>query len=347
MNRGTFAVLALIALLLAGLAIMTERGGDTVSIAGSSAGELLLPDLAERLGDIASITINGAGDEPLVRVERSGTEWVVAEQDGYPAAAGKVNGLLIALGEARIVEEKTADPNFHSRLGVEAIESPEATGLEVELTAAEGESFALILGDAYGEGERYARASASAQSVLIDRNPEIAREPADWVQPEILAIPANRVQRVEITHADGERLVIRKEAPELTDFQVESLPAGRELQYAGIANVTGSVLQSLNLEAVSRPPDSPGELLSSTEFRTFDGLVITVTATTAEEADGEPWLSFAARFDAAQAATDSDASAEAAALNERLAGWRYRIPAYQYSQMTRHMEDLLRAPPSE
>ena len=36
------------------------------------------------------------------------------------------------------------------------------------------------------------------------------------------------------------------------------------------------------------------------------------------------------------AATAADiAIAEAAALNERLAGWRYRIPAYQYSQMTR------------
>ena len=39
--------------------------------------------------------------------------------------------------------------------------------------------------------------------------------------------------------------------------------------------------------------------------------------------------------------------AEAALLNERLGGWRFRIPSYQYSQMTRRMNDLLRAPPSE
>jgi Domain of unknown function (DUF4340) len=387
MNRKTFAILAVVAVLLAAVAFLAQRGGDTAAIAGDSAGQLFVPGLAEQLEGIAAIEIRGAGDARLARIERPGEQWVVAEQDGYAAAPGKISALLIALAEARIVEEKTADPEFHSRLGVEAVDAAEATGLEVTLTGSDGTSFELILGDAYGDGERYARLAASAQSVLIDRNPDVARDPAEWVRPEIVAIPSGRVQRVQIDHAGGERLVIRKDARELTDFQVESVPEGRELQYAGIANVSGSVLQNLELEAVSRQPEAPGETLATTEFRTFDGLVLTVTATAAEEADGEPWLSFAARFDAEQAlafaaesvddvgadpAPDNDAAAndtdaetaaaadpaadgepaddaiaEAAELNARLAGWRYRIPAYQYSQMTRRMEDLLRAPPSE
>jgi hypothetical protein len=325
----------------------------------------------------------------LARIERAGEDWVVVEQGGYAAATAKVASLLIALAEARIVEEKTADPAFHSRLGVEAVDSATATGLEVTLTANDGASFEIVLGDAYGDGERYARLAASAQSVLIDRNPDVARDPADWVRPEIIAIPSSRVQRVEIRHADGEGLVIHKEARELSDYTVDSVPTGRELQYAGIANVTGSVLQALELDAVSRAPEAPGEVLATSEFRTFDGLVITVTATEAEEPEGQPWLSFAARFDAdqalnfatetvedlaaaaapaevadadaaatedsdddasdatAEATTADDPTAEAAALNQRLAGWRFRIPSYQYSQMTRRMNDLLRAPPSE
>jgi len=396
MNRKTFIILAVAAVLLAGLAVLSQQGRDTASIAGDTAGELLVPGLADQLDEITAIEISGAGDARLARIERVGEEWVVAEQDGYPAATGKVNGLLIALAEARIVEEKTADPAFHSRLGVEAVESTTATGLEVALTGNDGASFEIVLGDAYGDGERYARLAASAQSVLIDRNPDVASDPSEWVRPEIVAIPSNRVQRVEIEHADGERLVIHKAARELTDFQVDSVPEGRELQYSGIANVTGSVLQALNLDAVSRQPETPGEVLATTEFRTFDGLVLTVTATAAEEAEGQPWLHFAARFDAEQAlafatesvedvgAADADAAAEPAAaeadadaenaaasdpgdetavdsvasgaddptaeaamLNERLGGWRFRIPAYQYSQMTRRMEDLLRAPATE
>jgi hypothetical protein len=396
MNRKAFVILAVIALVLAGLAMWSQQGGDTTSIAGDSAGELLVPGLADQVDAIAAIEISGAGGTRLARIERAGEDWVVAEQDGYPAARAKVTGLLIALAEARIVEEKTADPNFHSRLGVEAVDSATATGLEVALTGSDGTSFEIVLGDAYGDGERYARLAASAQSVLIDRNPDVARDPADWVRPEIIAIPSSRVQRVEVNHADGESLVIHKDARELSDFTVDSVPEGRELQYSGIANVTGSVLQSLELDAVSRAPEAPGEVLATTEFRTFDGLVVTVTATAAEEADGQPWLAFDARFDAGQAlefATDTvedvgaadapaadqgdaaeavdaanaaaasadaanaadaapvepgaDAIAEADALNARLAGWRFRIPSYQYSQLTRRMEDLLRPPPSE
>jgi len=41
---------------------------------------------------------------------------------------------------------------------------------------------------------------------------------------------------------------------------------------------------------------------------------------------------------------DGDVVAEALAINDRLQGWRYRIPSYQYTQLTRRMEDLLRAP---
>ena len=175
MNRRTFAILAVVVVLLAGIAYLSQRGGDTASIAGASAGELFVPGLADRLEDITAIEVTGAGDARLVRIERAGEQWVVAEQDGYPADTGPVTGLLIALAEARILEEKTADPAFHSRLGVEAVDSAEATGLEVALTGDDGASFEVVLGDAYGADQRYARLAASEQSVLVDRNPDVAR----------------------------------------------------------------------------------------------------------------------------------------------------------------------------
>ena len=37
-----------------------------------------------------------------------------------------------------------------------------------------------------------------------------------------------------------------------------------------------------------------------------------------------------------------DVAAEAQQLDQRLAGWRYRIASYQFDQMTRRMDDLLR-----
>jgi hypothetical protein len=153
-------------------------------------------------------------------------------------------------------------------------------------------------------------------------------------------------------HADGEELVLQKAAPEDSNFTVAAIPEGRELQYASIADVTGNLLAKLTLEEVAAGPAAAATPVAVVEFRTFDGLVVTVTATAADaDADAdEPWLSFVASVDAdatsppedAEASNAADVAAEASAINGRLAGWRYRIPAYKYTQLTRRMDDLLR-----
>ena len=63
--------------------------------------------------------------------------WAVAEKDGYPADVEKVRQTLISLAEARIVEPKTANPDFYDRLGVEGVEDEAAGGLAVMLTGAD------------------------------------------------------------------------------------------------------------------------------------------------------------------------------------------------------------------
>jgi hypothetical protein len=369
MNRKNFAILFLIAGVVVVLAVAGRLGNDSGPVGGSSAGEPFLQGLATELDDIGQVLIDGAGGERLVSLERNDQGWTVAELGGYPAERAKVNALLIALGEARIVEEKTADPEYHARLGVEDMASPDAAGLLVSLISTANSRYGAILGAPYSGGQRYARASDSDQSVLVDRDPEIPSEPEDWVFDEILDLAANRIQRVEIAHADGESLVIRKDARSDVDFTVENVPADRELQYPGIADVTANLLTGLRLDQVERRPEAAADPAAVVEFRAFDGLLVQVTAEAATD-DDEPWLSFSAGFDSdqaaafsaagtdaqdtaadpASAATDisrSDVSAEADEINARLSGWRYRVPSYKYSQLTRRMEDLLRAAPDE
>ena len=360
MNRRTVVILALLAGVFAVLAFVGQIRDRSDSIAGDSAGMLLLPDLAADLEEVQQIFISGAGRETLVSLELAGGEWVVVEQDNYPAATNKINALMIALAETRIVEEKTLNPDFYSRLGVQDVAAADATGLEVALQSANGDRYAVLLGDAYGNDQRYARVADQAQSVLIDRDPEIPRNAGEWVETAILSVARDRVQRVDIRHADGETLAIYKETPGESSFTVDAVPEGRELQYPGVADISGSVLEDLQLEAVAPQSAAESDVLVSSEYRTFDGLIVAVTAT-ADEA-GDPWLSFSARFDAEQALAfadvstvdigdgsadtsgDGDVVAEALAINDRLQGWRYRIPSYQYTQLTRRMEDLLRAP---
>lgn len=280
MNRKTFTILLVVAAVLVVLAVIGQRPTGTGSIAGDSAGTLLLPALTGDLEDIEEILIDGAGGQRLVSLERSDGNWIVAELDGYQADGSAVNSLLIALAEARVAEEKTANPEFHSRLGVEAIDSADATGIEITLVAADADRYAVVLGDAYSGGQRYARIAEDALSVLIDRSPEAGQDPSDWVATEIIDIAADRVQRVEISHDDGEHLTIRKTTRDDTNFTVDAIPDGRELQYAGVANATGNLLQGLRLDEVRRRSAEPAETFAVTEFWTFDGLVVTATAAT-------------------------------------------------------------------
>jgi hypothetical protein len=137
------------------------------------------------------------------------------------------------------------------------------------------------------------------------------------------------------------------------------VPEGRELSYPGVANVVGNSLRELNLEDVE-PAAAPADKPTIVELRTFDGLVVHVTGSKGSDAS---WITLEASVDAAQAAAApppaapaegaaaatpaaADPNAEAARINAKVGGWRYKIAGYQYDQMTRRLADLLKAPPA-
>ena len=72
----------------------------------------------------------------------------------------------------------------------------------------------------------------------------------EWLATDILSLPGNRIQQVTVTHPDGETLEILKQTSEQTNFTVEGIPEGRELQYERVANVMSNVLANLSLQDV-------------------------------------------------------------------------------------------------
>jgi hypothetical protein len=287
------------------------------------------------------------------------------EKAGYPADLAKIRQALVSLSEARIVEEKTSNPAFHARLGVEAIEAEAATGVAIAIEAPT-DFPVLILGDAPNSASRYARRATEQASFLIDRNPEIPTMTTQWLAAEIVDVPSASIRSVAIKHSDGDEIGLSKASVDEANFTVTGIPEGRELSYPTVANVIGNALRELKLDDVA--PAADGVAPSTvTEFRTFDGLVVTVTSTL--DAD-TPWLTFAARAEppvppaptdvatdesndaatepAAEAAPSasaaSDPAAAAEAINTRVGGWRYQIPEYQHGQLTRRWMDLLKAP---
>ena len=391
MTNRTVTVLAAALVVLGAVALIAQYDPQPPAPGGG----LLLPDLGEDLDRVTRVSVVGAGSAPVATLVRGEDgSWSVAEKDGYPADTEKVRQTLISLAEARIVEPKTANPDFYDRLGVEGVEDEAAGGVAVTLTGADM-PVNVIVGDTEGTSQVYVRQADQAQSFLVDRNPDVGNETTDWLATEILAIPGDRMARVTVTHPDGEVVSVSKADSEQSNFDLEEIPPGRELQYASVANVMGNVLSSLNLQDVE-PRTDTDEPVTVTEFVTFDGLAITAESV---EREDEPWVAFRAEYrapeeepepedepaqeepaanasdeagDDVDAVTDdtevatfeaeadgtdatavegeigsTDVAAEAIDLDRRLSPWRYRIASFQFDQMTRRLDDLLRDLPEE
>jgi hypothetical protein len=347
-QRNVFILLG--ALVVLGLLVaigQSNRSADT------AAGAAFVPGLTGAINDIERVTVTTANGETVATLERRPEAWVVVEKNAYRADVAKLRQTLAALGEAKTLEAKTATPALHSRLGVEDVGGADATGISLAFTAAGKELPTLILGNVEGTKFRYARRANEAQSYLIDRNPDVPRTTALWLDTSIVDVRSDRVRAVTITHPDGEVLALAKPGPDAPNFDVAGVPAGRELMYPGVANVIGNGLRELNLEDVE-PAANPLEGMPvSVEFRTFDGLVVRAEGWKVGE---DSWLAFTASVDTAQAAaappTDgaapaspaADPAAEAERINARVGGWRYRVASFQYDQLTRRMADLLKPP---
>ena len=208
----------------------------------------------------------------------------------------------------------------------------------------------VIVGDSTGSSQAYVRKAEDAQSYLIDRDPEVGSSATEWLATDILSLPGNRIQQVTVTHPDGESLEILKQTSEQTNFTVEGIPEGRELQYESVANVMSNVLANLSLQDVESRTQGD-EPVTITEFRTFDGLVLIAELI---ERGEDAWVAFEVTYEPpSQSAEDlasedgPDPDSEARELAEQLAGWRYQIATYQFDQLTRRMSDLLRSLPDE
>ncbi len=336
MNNRTMIWLAGALVILAILAMIGQRGQQPQT----QSGNMFLPGLLESLDDVRRVEIVGAGEERLETLERNDSGWTVLERGGYPADLTKTRHALLSLAETQILEAKTANPALHDRLGLEAITSDTAGGIAVELIGP-AEPVRIIVGDAEGDYQRYARRQGEDQTYLINRDPELATSAVDWLDTVIVNVDGERIQRVTVSRSDGEPLIVSKAVRGQANFTVENIPEGRKIRYDSIANVMGNILESLTLDDVEPLTETTDEVIV-TEFRTFDGLVITARSL---ERDDSAWASFAAAVDPTlpleSEQTRADAAVEATEINERVQGWRYQIVPYKFDQLTREIADLL------
>lgn len=343
MSRRTLILLLACLVVLAGLALLAGLGNRS-----TSDDRLLYPELKAQLNDVSQIIVRGPDNQIIATLRRSDARWLLVERD-YPADIGQIRAILLALADARIVEEKTSVPELYDRLAVQDISLTTARGVQLEITGTRT-PVEIIIGEAQTDngGMNYVRRTGEAQSWLVTGRLTPGKTTGEWLDRQLLDIPATRIQSVTITHPGIETLRMDRTAADIADFSVANIPAGRALSYPGAGNSLAGLLAGLQLEDVhgreALGPD-PGKPVVA-RFATFDGLIVEASAWRTPEGTR---ISFLASADKAQAEryTSPDASGfdavaeEANAINTRLGGWIYTLPGYKTEQFTRRLQDLL------
>jgi hypothetical protein len=338
MQSKGLTALVIAAVVVAATAIALSRGGGP-SAPDAGSGQAALAGLADRIGDAAALKISGAGGS--VTLQRQGSGWTVAEKGGFPADPAKIRQVLLGFAELKLVEPKTRSAESYARLDVEDPGKVGGHARLVEIDANGGKLGQLIVGkrrpDRFGSGADglYIRRPGDAQSWLAQGSVDLPTEIKDWLDKKIVSIAPARVGTVTLTHADGSKLVLKRDKED-AKFTVDGAPPDSKFKGDAVLAEPAGALDGLELSDV-RPAAElsfPGDGLSRAEWVTFDGL--TVTAETFEK-DGTNWLRL-------KASGSEKAADEAAAFNAKTASWAYAVYPYKVNAMKTKLADLVEPP---
>lgn len=267
MNRNRLIILAVVTLLLGGLVAVLNRGDER---AEPASGQALLPGLAEVVNEIDAIDVVAPGGE-VIQLRRDATRWRLPQRDGYEADFARVLELLRSLRQAKIVAQKTANPDWYARLGVQDPGADDATGRRIDFPGRDLSSIIVGQVDPTGAGS-YVRRAGEAQSWLIDRVLEVPADPVSWLERGIMDIPAEDIAEVVVRHPDGEVVRLRRAETEGSEFVLLDVPEGRSAGPAWRRTALANGLRALNLDDVRRFDGSVPEDATSVLFVTTDGL---------------------------------------------------------------------------
>ncbi len=367
MQSKSVLILVVVTAVALAAAYLSGSGDSDASGAESIARGPVFADLGNRANDVAVVRTSDASG--TVTIERSGDGWTLAERGGFPVDFEKVQEAVLSLVRLEIDEPKTKRPENHAQLGVADPTAPDSSSKLVELKDASGAVLAaLVIGDTK-QRERttsvFVRRAGEDQVYLCNASLSFASDPKEWLDREIVRIDRERVQSVQVAHANGEEVVLERSAENETQFEVANLPAGRKPKFAGVATSAGTALSYLALDDV-RPladVDFEAEPIARTVYRCKDGLIL--TADTAAF-DGKKWIHVVASYEAPVAVgptptpADDEADpgesssepeddqpdpevvqAEVTSLNGKLGRWAFAIPDHKIDTIARPMSELL------
>jgi hypothetical protein len=319
MSRQRF-VLLLIAALVAitgAFYLSTQR-----NLPRDTHGAALFPALAGELDTVDAVIMRKGGATPSVTLHKVADQWTVAERGDYPADLAKLRKLLLSLGDAKIMEEKTSNPANFSVIGVEDPAQPSAAGAELSVNAKDGKH-AVIVGKPVGEGN-FARRTGENQAYLVEPAISFDTEPRYWLDPRLLDIATARIQSVEVKSAAAPVYRLRRLDPKDNTFALDGAPAGRKPLDAHALAPAPTTFTGLTAEDVAPSTDVDFTASSQATVTLTDGDVITLTGAVIGD---KHWIQVKSGKDAA--------------LTSKARARAFEVASFRYDGIFRPLEQLL------
>lgn len=325
------AALAIVAALAAGVLLVDRDQQPQLS------GGRMFPDLETRLNDITRLTVQLSKDQTL-SLERSHENWVVVEKANFPANLEQLRKVLVALARTEKVEQKTSNPEYYDRLGVQDMDNAGEQTRLLRINADDATLAEVIVGKSGDGGNSYLRPANQPVSWLGSEWIDLPQRVNAWLDAKLVEIDAARIAAIEIVHPDGVQLRIEKHTDGLKLFSGDEQLSARTDELERVAGT----LDNLSLEDIVVDETGDEAVWRTTRFMTDDGL--TIAAQTLSEEDR-----LLARL-TAEIHGDEPSEAlksEADLLNERLGGRTFVLASYLNDRFAPTLDVLQEKPPSE
>ena len=348
--------LYLAVLTLAALAVVVFLVPKDGSPGKSAVDSLLIPGVVDQINDVSRVEIVTAGNSTVATLVRAEGQWRVEQMGGYRADWSKLQALLAALAQARVIEPKTDKPEYYNRLGVEDVTAENAASVLVRVSIGDQTTGILIGNQAKGRQGQYVRLQDTPGSALVDREFDVPRQMIDWADSSIIDINSSEVAEVEVIHPSSERVLVMRISADQTDFDLAGfLPPGREIKSSWAVNSLGSVFTMLNMETVR--PASSIDWTEAVKMRVLSFSGMEILADLVIEGD-EYLLRLHASYPDASIVQDDgegaasqteiekqaqdDVAGKVDGINQKVDGWAYGISKQKFEVMVKKPEDMLK-----
>ena len=273
---------------------------------------LLLPSLDETLEDLNLISFQSSRSESLLTIKKEPEGWIVIEAGGYPADLNRLSGFLRDLSQLRVLERKTKKEQNHARLGVSDSLDPPARLLTIEPG-----DFAFIIGTNAGESGSFVRVKGNPQVYLTENIFDFEARPDSWIDPVIIDVDPEKVQRIDITSSKRPSLSVFRDG-DSAEFVLSEQPANSKLRYETILDGMARMLVNLRLVGVEKRTELVLKDATETRFLLNSGEELIIKT---QRIDGRHFLRVAS--------------------DEKKRNWLYEISESNFQDLNQEMEGLL------